>query len=211
MYKANPDLVPSLVRGDLDSLNPKVRAHYESKGVSVERNSCQESNDLDKSLSSLIESGETFTRVIVYGAFGGRFDQEMGCIQALYKWSARFQYRMVLFDDVTTAFLMPAGVRNEIRIPFYGDMDSSNSDNDDNNTQTQQLGEGPTCGLIPIGCKCDKIVTTGFKWDLDGTMPMEFGGLVSTSNHVSEEVVTVEASHALIFTAEVACGLKDVF
>ena len=219
LYKANPELIPNLIRGDLDSVHPHVQSYYESKGVSIERDPCQNSNDLDKALSSLLqdtttstgESQSTFyTRVIVYGAFGGRFDQEMGCIQALYKWSARFQYRMVLFDDITSAFLMPAGVRNEIRIPHYGEKEQPSSSN--NNAQQQQiLGEGPTCGLIPVGSKCDTVVTTGFKWDLDGTIPLEFGGLVSTSNHVAEEVVTVEASHPLIFTAEVTCGVADVF
>lgn len=211
LYQADASLIPNLVAGDLDSLHPQVRSYYEKKGgVSIERDPCQNSNDLDKALTALLRKQQEeppllFTRVIVYGAFGGRFDQEMGCIQALFNWSAKFQYRMVLFDDNTSAFLLPAGVRNEIRLPHYGD-------NPKQDHQSQQfLGEGPTCGLIPIGCKCDTIVTTGFKWDLDGSIPMEFGGLVSTSNHVSEKVVTVEASHPLIFTAEVTSGLEDSF
>ena len=214
LYKADATLIPDLIRGDLDSLHPDVRAYYEQKGgVSIERDPCQNSNDLDKALTALLRKQKEeeppllLTRVIVYGAFGGRFDQEMGCIQALYKWSAKFQYRMVLFDDNTSAFLLPAGVRNEIRLPHYGDTTQQKQSDD----KQQLLGEGPTCGLIPIGCKCDTIVTTGFKWDLDGTIPMEFGGLVSTSNHVSEEVVTVKASHPLIFTAEVTSGLDDSF
>ena len=91
-------------------------------------------------------------------------------------------------------------MKNEIRMPRFG-----------NPPYKQGLGEGPTCGLIPIGSKCDKVVTSGFKWDLDGSIPLEFGGLVSTSNHLSEPVVTVEASNPLVFTAEVACGIEGVF
>jgi thiamine pyrophosphokinase len=195
LYRADPDLIPTLIRGDLDSLEPDVRSYYENKGVSIEREPDQNSNDLDKALTSLKDD---FNRVVIYGAFGGRFDQEMGCIQALYKWGSHFKYRMVLFDDHTSAFLLPKGFKHEIRLPRYGDKKDIGG-----------LGEGPTCGLIPIGCKCETVVTTGFKWNLDGSVPLEFGGLVSTSNHVSEEVATVEASDTIVFTAEVVSGLKS--
>jgi thiamine pyrophosphokinase len=198
LYKANPDLVPDLIRGDLDSLSPQVQSHYQEKGVSVERNPCQDSNDLDKALAAILESSSEFSRVIVYGAFGGRFDQEMASIQALYRWGPQFHNKLLLMDDNTSAFLLPAKVKNEIRMPRFGNA-------------PQDLGEGPTCGLIPIGAKCEKVVTTGFKWDLDGSIPLEFGGLVSTSNRLSEPVATVEASHPLVFTAEVACGIVDSF
>lgn len=220
LYKASQDLIPNLIRGDLDSLDPSVRAYYESKGVSIERDPDQDSNDLDKALTALVTSlnnnsnnhngkgvgGGGYTRVIIFGAFGGRFDQEMAAIQALYKWSPRFQYRLVLFDDVTSAFLLPANVKNEIRLPHFGDKKEVET-----GSNKKIIGEGPTCGLIPIGCKCDSVVTTGFKWDLDGSIPLEFGGLVSTSNHVSEPVVTVQSSHPLIFTAEVYAGLEGLF
>ena len=173
LFHSNKELIPNLIRGDLDSLANQVRAYYESKGVRIERDPDQNTNDLDKSLSALEDD---YSRVIIYGAFGGRFDQEMGCVQSLYKWGERFNYKMVLFDDHTSAFLLPANVKNRIRIPRYGEIVPPE--------QYPELGEGPTCGLIPIGCKCEMIVTTGFKWNLDGTIPLEFGGLVSTSNHV---------------------------
>lgn len=200
LYRSNPDLIPNLIRGDLDSLETNIRTYYEGKGVSVEKDPGQNDNDLDKALTALTDD---YARVIIYGAFGGRFDQEMGCVQALYKWGPQFKHRIVLFDDHTTAFLLPKGCKNEIRLPRYGDIIPPE--------QCNEFGEGPTCGLIPIGCRCETVVTTGFKWNLDGTTPLEFGGLVSTSNHVSEEVATVEASHPLIFTAEVASGLKNSF
>ena len=65
------------------------------------------------------------------------------------------------------------------------------------------VGEGPTCGLIPIGCRVDSIKTSGLKWDLDGNMPLEFGGLVSSSNRIMEPVLTVESSQPVVFTAEI--------
>ena len=104
---------------------------------------------------------------------------------------------MYLYSGETCAFLIPANIPCEIRLPFYDDHNL-----EDDSTIQQIIGEGPTCGLIPLGCRCESISTTGFKWDLDGSIPMEFGGLVSTSNRIMKPVSTVSSSHPIVFTAE---------
>jgi thiamine pyrophosphokinase len=104
---------------------------------------------------------------------------------------------MYLYNDETCAWFIPANEKCEIRLPFY---DTNNVEDDTSIQQT--IGEGPTCGLIPLGCRCESIVTAGLKWDLDGTTPMEFGGLVSSSNRIMKPVVTVFTSHPIVFTAE---------
>jgi thiamine pyrophosphokinase len=218
LYDSNSSLLlPDAIRGDLDSLRPNVRAHYEERGVSVTRDCDQNTNDLDKALQliyskSTMEDDEDddddddasnrIKRVCVFGAFGGRFDQEMGCIQALFKWSETFDYKLFLFDDNTCAFLLPHVVLNEIRLPFYGETPLNEQENAPSDLV---VGEGPTCGLIPIGHRCEFVHTTGLKWDLDGCA-LEFGGMVSTSNRAMREVITVQASHPLVFTAEMTSG-----
>ena len=196
--------IPDRIRGDLDSLQPHVRDFYASLGTQIERDKCQDTNDLDKTLQVC---NNVSSRVLVYGAFGGRFDQEMASIQAMYKWSKTFDNQLYLYTDETCAFLIPANTRCGIRMPYYNDHKPSNGEtNGDDTTErtsTKFVGEGPTCGLIPIGCRCDSIKTQGFKWDLDGSVPLEFGGLVSTSNRLMEPVVIVEASHPIVFTAEI--------
>ena len=92
-------------------------------------------------------------------------------------------------------------VINEIRLPFHGEAPA----NEQENAPTDLVGEGPTCGLIPIGHRCEFVHTTGLKWDLDGSA-LEFGGMVSTSNRAMKEVITVQASHPLVFTAEMTAG-----
>lgn len=198
LYEYSKEYIPDRIRGDLDSLNPQVRAYYESKEVSVEQDFCQDTNDLDKALQVLVNNKtntKTFDRVVIYGAFGGRFDQEMASFAALYKWAPHFQSQLYLYSDETCAVLIPANTDCEIRLPFYHDHTIDQS-------STLDIGEGPTCGLIPLGCRCDSVVTAGLKWDLDGTMPLEFGGLVSSSNRIMEPSVKVLSSHPLVFTAE---------
>lgn len=213
LHDAREDYIPDAIRGDLDSLRQDVRAYYEERGTTVEEDRDQNTNDLDKSLQ-LVDSQRNQIwptdkdtrsgRVCVYGAFGGRFDQQMASIQALFKWSDTFHNKLFLFDDNTCAFLLPPG-RNEIRLPFYGESPA----NELENAQDDLVGEGPTCGLIPIGHRCEFVHTTGLKWNLDGGVALEFGGMVSTSNRAMDEVVTVQASHPLVFTAEMTAGNRD--
>ena len=196
-------IVPNVIRGDLDSIRDDVKDHYASKGSTIEPDPCQDTNDLDKSLAVVLKDWVKPSephRVCIYGAFGGRFDQQMGCIQALYKWGDVFLNRLFLFDDHTFAILLPPMVRNEIRIPFYGD-------NPANEQDKTLVGEGPTCGLIPIGSRCEVVKTTGLKWNLDGSS-LEFGGTVSTSNRAMEDVVVVQSSQSIVFTAEVSSGSR---
>jgi thiamine pyrophosphokinase len=213
LHDASKEYIPNAIRGDLDSLRQDVRSYYEERGVSVEQDSDQNTNDLDKALQFLHSKRDeiwqtdedTWTgRVCIYGAFGGRFDQEMGCIQALFKWSDTFHNKLFLVDDSTCAFFLPAVVRNEIRLPFYGEKSSPPA-----NENVHPVGEGPTCGLIPIGHRCEFAHTTGLKWNLNGDVALEFGGMVSTSNRAVDEVVTVQASHPLVFTAEMTAGNGD--
>jgi len=74
------DFLPDLIRGDLDSLRDDVKDFYEKRGCKIQRDTNQDTNDLDKCLEAIEslqkqESIKKDTTVCVYGAFGGRFDQ----------------------------------------------------------------------------------------------------------------------------------------
>lgn len=148
------------------------------------------------------------TRTFIYGGFGGRFDQEMGVINTLFVWGNKQSFQqttLAVYDEETCAFVLPEiPMKSEILIRYpAGESTLNNNDDNDDDIQsdTQVVGEGPTCGLIPIQGRCDKVITTGLKWNL-GDQPMEFGGLVSSSNRVMNEVVTVETSSPMLFTTE---------
>jgi hypothetical protein len=119
----------------------------------------------------------------------------------LYRWKDEFEYGLALYTDETFAILLKPHVKNCIWLPFHSG--SVDEDVEEEEEEDVQVGEGPTCGLIPIGCKCEGVETEGFKWNLDGSIPLEFGGLVSSSNHAEEEKLTVRCLQPLVFTAEV--------
>ncbi|KAL7551727.1 hypothetical protein ACHAWF_014926 [Thalassiosira exigua] len=214
---SSANYLPDVITGDLDSLRPDVHRYYEKRGVSIVRIQDQNFHDLDKSLMAVESwigqrgsiSGFTGdespnncmankSRVFVYGGFGGRFDQEMGVINALCVWGKKAafdQTMLAAYDEETCAFQLPElPLKSELRIRFP-------SGNIRGKTMNK-VGEGPTCGLIPMFGRCDNVTTTGLKWNLAGDVPLEFGGLVSSSNYVLDEIVTVESSASMLFTTE---------
>ncbi|OQR96497.1 thiamin pyrophosphokinase, partial [Thraustotheca clavata] len=178
--------VPQYIKGDLDSVRHEVSDFFASRGSVVIKDLDQDSNDLDKcmalleTLQSQMDTGKgEKLNVLVLGAMGGRFDQEMQNINALYRWSKVFA-RMTLYSDCTSAMLLWPG-KHSIRPNF--------------DIETR------TCGLIPIGGTCNELTTEGLKWNLS-KFSTAFGGLVSSSNHCLANEILVENSDPLIWTTE---------
>lgn len=221
-------MIPDVITGDLDSLLPATRLYYEHRGAEIVEVADQDSNDLDKALAAVVrhyapnkQPRKTDTiRCVVFGAFGGRFDQEMAGVQALYKYS-NSNLQLFLYDDHTMAFLLPSGCVNHIHLALAS---AANADDDDddgvaNGPSVVVSSEGPTCGLIPLGSPVERVTTTGLQWNLQN-QKTAFGDLVSTSNRIlqlddagggSVTVVTVQCSQPLVFTAEVHAGVATAW
>jgi thiamine pyrophosphokinase len=176
--------IPDLIIGDLDSITDETKAYYHN--VPTVQVIDQDRNDLDKAL----EAAESYRRVVVFGAFGGRFDQQMASVQSLYCYPGR---EIFLYTDTSMAVLVHAG---ETSI-FLG-LEATK-------TKNNSISEGPTCGLIPIGQPVRSMTTTGLRWNFN-QQGIEFGGLVSTSNQITENEVTISSSEPFVFTAEMHCG-----
>lgn len=89
MFGDNPNYIPKCLIGDLDSARPEVLDFYAHRGVEVIKDEDQDHNDLDKALkyiAAVYNEAASSRTVLVVGGFGGRFDQEMSSIQALFKW-----------------------------------------------------------------------------------------------------------------------------
>ena len=190
--KAHENMVPDAVTGDFDSIRPCVLDFYRQRGTEIVHDPSQSSNDFDKSLRLVEEAQAAYLRregaasrrwtVVAFGAFGDRFDHELASIDVLYR-NQRFE-KLLLMGERMTACLLPPG-RHVIRpCPAI---------------------EGPTCGLLPIGGRCDAVWTSGLRWNLQGET-LRFGRLVSTSNQMQpdpetgEIEVRVTTTHPLVWT-----------
>jgi len=112
-------------------------------------------------------------------AFGGRLDQQMANLNMLFRSEYTCFERFVLLSDDSLALLLLPGAHT---------------------IEPNLEVEDGTCGLVPLGGRCDNVVTTGLKWNLDGTMPLEFGALVSSSNQIVAPTVTVQTESPLLWT-----------
>lgn len=137
--------------------------------------------------------------IVIMGAFGGRFDQEMAAVSSLFRWLPVFD-RVLLMCEHCTASLLQPGVLHRIRCVNHA--------NPADQTNAGVVREGPTCGLIPVGGRVNSITTTGLQWDLHG-QALEMGAFVSSSNALRPDAteVTVQTSDTVLWTVE----LLDVF
>ncbi|KAF3495548.1 hypothetical protein DY000_02051776, partial [Brassica cretica] len=175
---------PDVIKGDMDSIRPDVLHFYLSLGTKViDESHDQDTTDLDKCIlfirDSPLNQESSKLQILATGALGGRFDHEAGNLNVLYRYP---DTKITLLSDDCLIQLLPKIHRHEIHI------------------QPSLLG--PHCGLIPIGAPSAKTTTTGLQWDLTDT-EMRFGGLVSTSNLVKGEKITVESDSDLLWTISI--------
>ncbi|CAJ1878153.1 unnamed protein product [Sphenostylis stenocarpa] len=175
---------PDVIKGDMDSIRTEVLDFYAKLGTKIiDESHDQDTTDLHKCVTYLrdltpkIEGSELC--ILVAGALGGRFDHEIGNINVLCRFS---NTRIILLSDDCLIHLLPKNYYHKIFI--------------------QSSVEGPHCGLIPIGMPSGSSTTTGLKWDLKDT-EMRFGGLISTSNIVKGEIVTVQSDSDLLWTISI--------
>ena len=179
-------------------MRPEVIEYYEGKGVMIVKDPDQYSTDLMKCLKHLEKSDklrlfhETCSHnpeidVAIFGALGGRADQAFSQLHHLY-WMANYDHSgwkgdVFLITPDSLVFLLEKG-SNKIYTPVG----------------TQNFTEN--IGIIPIG-RPSIIKTRGLEWDV-ADWHTEFGGQMSTSNHIKADVIEVETTERVLFTLEFA-------
>lgn len=176
--------IPDVLTGDFDSIEPEVRNYCKEKGSSVIETPDQNATDFTKCLKIVVnrikENDLRVDRIMVFGAFGGRIDQTMANINTLFLASSMTDLPVYLLGDESLACLLPPGYH---RIMVNTGL------------------EAKWCGLVPISNECQSVCTTGLKWNLEN-QPLQFGGMVSTSNTYAQDAqeVTVSTDRPLLWT-----------
>ncbi|KAL3827834.1 hypothetical protein ACJIZ3_016636 [Penstemon smallii] len=174
---------PDLIKGDMDSIREEVLQFYKNAGTEVvDASEDQDTTDLHKCVAYVKDLPKLKNQnlcILAAGALGGRFDHEVGNINVLCRFPSM---RIILLSDNCLIQLLPCSHRHEMRI--LSDY------------------EGPHCGLVPIGEPSKSTTTTGLQWNLTNA-EMRFGGLISTSNIVKGEIVTVQSDTDLLWTISI--------
>eukprot|EP00873_Tetraselmis_striata_P001329 jgi/Tetstr1/421593/TSEL_001178.t1 len=145
---ARDKFVPDAVIGDLDSINPDVRAFYESRGAAIgDYSEDQDTTDLTKCVQACLRHMQSAglskeqTTILALGAMGGRLDHTLGNLNVLHSFEG---FNLVLCGEGNLTRLIPAG--DSVIIP-------------------DARMEGPTCGLIPLIGPVTAS-STGLEWNL---------------------------------------------
>lgn len=173
--------LPDAIVGDLDSISSDTAAYYEGKGVKVVKDPDQYSTDFTKCLKWLRQEwtkrkqdSNSILDVVVLGGLGGRVDQGFSQIHHLYLASSDKELlrgRIYLLSEQSLTFVL-ADAMNTISIePGYFE---------------ENIGIIPVLGL-------SRLTTKGLEWDVED-WPTEFGGQVSTSNHIRASTLEVTFS-----------------
>ncbi|KAK4213416.1 thiamine pyrophosphokinase [Rhypophila decipiens] len=183
-----------IIVGDLDSIRPNVRAHFQNQTQCPEtkiiHDDSVDSTDFGKAVSVARETPDLQNKdIVVFGGLGGRVDQALSILHQLHLFQSDPQYRegrMYLYSGEGLTFLLKAGVHKiHVREPGMPDRFAK------------------WVGILPVG-EASVISTKGLEWDVT-QWPTSFGGQVSTSNHVlpDTQVVEIKTTKDVIFTIAV--------
>lgn len=186
-----------MVIGDLDSLTPTTREYFttRSKPSQIIHDSDQYSTDFGKAVKHIRSSTSTPSHgpmdIVAMGGLGGRVDQGLSQLHHLYLFQTDPSYaegRMFLVSGESLTFLLKAG-KHRVHV----------REKDDTGTILGDVFD-KYVGIVPIK-EPSVISTKGLEWDVED-WKTEFGGMISTSNHVLPEtlVVEVETTKDVLFT-----------
>jgi thiamine pyrophosphokinase len=179
------ELALDLVIGDLDSLSSEARAYWDGKKVKILHDPDQYSTDFTKAVKNVwsTEQRESIN-IVALGGLGGRVDQGISVLHHLYMFQKSYDSgKMFLLSSEGITFVLKSG-KHKIKAQ----------------ASFQGVTLGENVGIIPF--KEPSVITTkGLEWDVTnwGT---EFGGLISTSNHVKAEWVSIETTKDVLFTID---------
>ena len=192
----NTDQIPDAIIGDLDSISDQARNWFEKGyGVSIIHDPDQYSTDFTKCLKWLRQHACQLVGppgridVVVLGGLGGRVDQGFSQIHHMLmavRDKELLDGNIYLLSDRSLTFVLGIG-RNQVEVG--------------KDVFAEHVG------IVPLG-RPAVITTKGLEWDVEN-WKTEFGGQVSTSNHLKSDVVFVETNESVLFTLELGSRYQD--
>ncbi|KAM3719164.1 thiamine pyrophosphokinase [Dirofilaria immitis] len=177
-------LSPNLISGDLDSITVVAKNFFESQ-VEIMETPDQNYTDMCKALQIIAERMKdkklNISKIIVLGGLSGRFDHVLSSLHSLLRFDS---CEIAIIDGINIVTILGEGSTS---LEF---------------TEGRQLLTGK-CGIIPFVQRKTVVSSSGLKWNLDKT-ELAFGKLISTSNEMVSDTVSVTCSAPVIFTIELS-------
>ncbi|PQE20514.1 Thiamine pyrophosphokinase eukaryotic protein [Rutstroemia sp. NJR-2017a BBW] len=193
--KAKNYLDIDTVIGDFDSMDSGLKQYFKDNGTEIIRDDDQYSTDFAKAVKLENAKGlKAPLNIMCLGGLGGRVDQGLSQLHHLYMFQQEPDYssgKMFLFSNEAITFVLKSG-KHKIKVRDGSDL----------------IRFGKHIGIIPI--KEPSVITTnGLEWDVTD-WATEFGGQISTSNHVKDDWAFIETTKDVIFTIDLVINLSGV-
>ncbi|KAK8794774.1 hypothetical protein WA158_001755 [Blastocystis sp. Blastoise] len=175
--------IPDAVVGDFDSARPDVLEYYKNIGVDVFHDPNQDNTDTDKCFEYIYSHEGTNSSnisAVVLGDLGGRMDHAFNVINSVYSHQSLFNSIILQGEQTYLEVLLGGNYKIHINKNI----------------------EGHFCGIVPFSEPIQHLTTKGLKWDLTD-FNMHYGGLISTSNEVIEEIVEIQTPSPFLWIVAV--------
>jgi thiamine pyrophosphokinase len=176
-------LLPHVVVGDLDSLEPDLQVELETAGVRFEKHPVdKDQTDLELALQLAIAEGAT--EVDVLAVLGGRLDQSLANLMLL----ARPEWASIRVRAI-------AG--EEIGWPVRGGQ-----------IETIEGTGGDTLSLVPLSPTVTGVTLEGVKWPLHD-VTLHFGSTLTMSNVLTKPSAYLQIKEGLLFVIHQSILMKE--
>lgn len=218
-----PFLHLNCIVGDLDSLRPDSRAYWVQQKVPIIHYPEQDSTDFAKAVYHIRnhfigqhenkeEENQKSIDIVVLGDLSGRIDHAMSILHNLYtlqeKVDEENEYlagRLYLVSSEAITFMLQAGthkveMENLERNQLFNHNNNQNSHINNIKDNNDLVKINKHVGIIPL--KESSIISTlGLQWDVTN-WETQFGGQISTSNYIINNVVSIQTSKDILITLE---------
>jgi thiamine pyrophosphokinase len=165
-------MIPEVIIGDMDSLDPDILSYFEEKGSKIIKHpETKDETDTQLALNYAVHASPD--EIYIFGAFGSRIDHTMANLSILISCAKR-GIKVKLIDEWCEAFV----VTDEYVIE--GDV-------------------GQTVSLLPFSDIVTGITLKGFEYSIDNGV-MEIGNPYGVSNRLKEErgTITVHSGNLIV-------------
>ncbi|GMR41185.1 hypothetical protein PMAYCL1PPCAC_11380, partial [Pristionchus mayeri] len=185
-------LTPTIISGNMSSIGELTKKFYKDKQVTMseEKDECR--TDLLACLEQL-RKAKAGPPLVVLGGLSGRLDHTLATLHSLVQVSQQASGSspsapVYVLDGDNLVCVLPKGThRYALDRAHLTDV----------------------VGIIPICQSETRVTTRGFRWNLENA-PLCFGSLISTSNELASDEVTITTSAPVIFTVELLSSVTGL-
>jgi thiamine pyrophosphokinase len=165
-------IIPDILLGDLDSIDPEILAMYQKQGMAIHRHPPRkDATDLELALDLATEKGARSTWLV--GALGGRWDMSLANIMLAAGEKYKDEDIFLLGQDCTIQILHPGKEYTINSVP------------------------GQKVSILPLKGDARGVTLSGFEYPLtDHAIP--FGSTLGVSNIMKNARVTVQHNEGIL-------------